>query len=149
MDPLSQMLAKRNSRKRKLIQEELSDDELFFSSGNADEEESVGTVAQAILNVVQKPEKKPKMPNRDRDQQKQLWTDGYQNWTDEEFKENLRIDRGTFQFILEKIDIDIRKEPTVMVPNPIETHRQLGLTIYRMAHGCSFKVLQHIFGVSI
>ena len=81
MDPLSQMLAKRNSRKRKLIQEELSDDELFFSSGNADEEESVGTVAQAILNVVQKPEKKPKMPNRDRDQQKQLWTDGYQNWT--------------------------------------------------------------------
>ena len=35
-----------------------------------------------------------------------------------------------------------------MVPNPIELHRQLALTIHRMAHGCSFKVLKYIFGVS-
>ena len=35
-----------------------------------------------------------------------------------------------------------------MVPNAIELHRQLALTIYRMAHGCSFKVLKYIFGVS-
>ena len=35
-----------------------------------------------------------------------------------------------------------------MVPNPIENHRQLGLTIYRLAHGYSFKVIMDIFGVS-
>ena len=35
-----------------------------------------------------------------------------------------------------------------MVPNPIEDHRQLGLTIYRLVHGCSFKVIMDIFGVS-
>ena len=34
-----------------------------------------------------------------------------------------------------------------MVPNPIEPYRQLALTIYRMAHGCSFKVLKYNFGV--
>ena len=45
-------------------------------------------------------------------------------------------------FILCGIEQGIIKEPTVMVPNPIEPHRQLALTIYRMAHGCSFKVLK-------
>ena len=35
-----------------------------------------------------------------------------------------------------------------MVPQQIETHRNLGLTLYRLAHGCSFKVIQVIFGVS-
>ena len=35
-----------------------------------------------------------------------------------------------------------------MVPNPIEDHLQLGLTIYRLAHGCSFKFIMDIFGVS-
>ena len=42
----------------------------------------------------------------------------------------------------------IIKEVTNMVPEPIEDHRQLALTIYRMAHGCSFNVLKDIFGVS-
>ena len=35
-----------------------------------------------------------------------------------------------------------------MSPNPIEDHRQLGLRIYRLAHGCSFKVIMDTFGVS-
>ena len=35
-----------------------------------------------------------------------------------------------------------------MVPDSIEDHRHLALTIYRMAHGCSFKVLKDLFGVS-
>ena len=35
-----------------------------------------------------------------------------------------------------------------MVPNPIEDHRQLSLTIYRLARGCSFKVIIDIFGAS-
>ena len=36
-----------------------------------------------------------------------------------------------------------------MVPNPIEDHRQLALTLYRMTHGCSFTVLKDVFGVSL
>ena len=35
-----------------------------------------------------------------------------------------------------------------MFPNPMVPHRQLALTIYRMTHGCSFKVIKYIFGVS-
>ena len=67
----------------------------------------------------------------------------------EEFKDILRMDRETFNFILCRIEQSITKEPmTVMVPNPIVPHRHLALTIYRMAHGCSFKVVKYIFGVS-
>ena len=60
----------------------------------------------------------------------------------------MRINRETFDFILERIAHLIHKKPTYMSPNPIEDHRQLGLTIYRLAHGCSFKVIMDIFGVS-
>ena len=35
-----------------------------------------------------------------------------------------------------------------MIPNPTEEHRYLALTTYRFAHGCSFKVLKDLFGVS-
>ena len=39
-------------------------------------------------------------------------------------------------------------QPTTMVSDLIEDHRQLALTVYRLAHGCSFKVLKDLFGVS-
>ena len=57
------------------------------------------------------------------------------------------MDRETFNFILCRIEQGIMKEPTVIVSNPIEPHRQLALTIYRMVHGCSFEVFKYIFGV--
>ena len=60
----------------------------------------------------------------------------------------MSINRETFDFILERIAHLIHKEPTCMSQNPIEDHRQLGLTIYRLGHGCSFKVIMDIFGVS-
>ena len=34
------------------------------------------------------------------------------------------------------------------MPHPIENHRQVALTIYRLAHGCSFSTLSDLFGVS-
>ena len=43
----------------------------------------------------------------------------------------------------------IKKSPTNCVANPIEPHRQLGLTIYRLAHDCTFNMLADLFGVSI
>ena len=35
-----------------------------------------------------------------------------------------------------------------MGPEPTETQKQLGLTIYRMGHGCPFKVAQDAFPFS-
>ena len=36
-----------------------------------------------------------------------------------------------------------------MIPFPIEAHRQLGLTLYRLAHGVSYSTLADLFGVSM
>ena len=36
----------------------------------------------------------------------------------------------------------------MVVSDAIENHKQPILTIYRLAHGCSFKVLKNLFGVS-
>ena len=58
------------------------------------------------------------------------------------------MNREIFNSILCRIKQGIIKESTVIVPNPTEPHRQLALTIYKMVHGCSFKVLKYIFGVS-
>ena len=58
------------------------------------------------------------------------------------------MDREPFNFSLCRIEQGNIKEPTVMVPNTTEPHRQLAITIYRMAHGCSFKVLKYIFCIS-
>ena len=35
-----------------------------------------------------------------------------------------------------------------MVSFPIEPHRQLGITLYRCAHGCTFSTVADLFGVS-
>ena len=80
--------------------------------------------------------KKRKKPRKNRSEQKMFWTNGYQTWDLEEFKGQLRINKETFT-----------KTPTNVVPNPIEDHRQLAL--YHLVHGCSFRVLADMFGVSI
>ena len=81
-----------------------------------------------ILQTVQNRPKKQKIPNRDWEEQKKLWRDGYATWTNEEFKDSLRMDRETLNFILCRIEQGIIKEPTVMVPCPIAPHPQLALT---------------------
>ena len=90
----------------------------------------------------------PRRPNRNREVEKLWWHNAYQNWDDEQFKEKFRINKETFDFVLNIIRQFIEKTPTNLVPNPIEPDRQLGLTLYRLAHGCSFVVMSDLFGVS-
>ena len=92
--------------------------------------------------------KSSREPNIDRVNQKEVWTDGYLTWNDAQFKSRVRITCATFEFLLTEIGPSITKPPTNWIPKPIETHRQLGLTLYRLAHGCSFQVLDDVFGVS-
>ena len=79
------------------------------------------------------------MENRSRNDNKNFWSNSYLNWSNEEFKERLRISRESFGFILHRIKTFIEKITTKMVPTPIESHRQLALTIYRMTHNVRLK----------
>ena len=95
-----------------------------------------------------KPKKHPRLPNKQRVKLKKFWSNGCCHWSDEEFKERLRIKRESFEYILASIRPMILKQPAIMLADHIEDHRQLALAIYRLAHGCSFKVLKDLFGVS-
>ena len=70
-------------------------------------------------------------------------------WTEEEFKKRLRIKRETFEYIIGEIRLAIKKEPTNLKPNPTSDDRQLAITLYRLAQGCSFSTRSDLFGVSI
>ena len=77
------------------------------------------------------------------------WTNGYKNWDDSQFKHRLRVSRETFELMLQRIEIYVVKEPTNMVLFPTEPHRQLGITLYRCAHGCTFSTVVDLFRLSM
>jgi len=76
------------------------------------------------------------------------WSQGYRNWDDAAFKKRLRVSRDTFEFILAEIAKDIVKQPTRMKPQPTSPATQLAICQYRLAHGCTFLTVGHLFGVA-
>lgn len=66
---------------------------------------------------------------------------------DVQFKMRLRATRDTFRFILDAVIGDIRKE-TTKFKEPTSPECRLGLTLYRLAHGCSYTTVGDLFGVA-
>ena len=93
-------------------------------------------------------ERKANRPNVDRGQGKVWWRNIKVNWSEKQSSEEFRICRETFNFILSIIQPFIIKVPTNLVPIPIDSEEQLALTLYRLAHGCSFIVISNLFGIS-
>ena len=54
---------------------------------------------------------------------------GYRNWSDVEFKKKIRINRETFDIILDRIRPELEKKPTNAKPNPLTVGRQLASTL--------------------
>ena len=61
----------------------------------------------------------------------------------------MRLGRGTFESILNRISANIYKTPTNMESNTLETHRQLSMTSSRLGQEFSFRVICYLLGVSI
>ena len=71
------------------------------------------------------------------------------NWSEEDFKAKMRINRGTFSFVLDGIYEEIISTATNLKPNLTFTDWQLALTIYRLATGCTYSTLSDLFGVYV
>ena len=67
-------------------------------------------------------------------------------WDNGQIKSKFRLTKDNFNIILSRIEASIVK--TNFVPEPIEPNRQLGLTIYKLAHSCTFTVIGNVFGIS-
>ena len=61
----------------------------------------------------------------------------------------MRINRTTFNFILDGIYEDIILTPTNLKQNPTSPDPQLALTIYRLATGCTYSSLSDLLGVPV
>jgi hypothetical protein len=122
---------KNQSRKRHLLEME---DELELTA-------VLGLCAVAI--------KKPrKMRDEDETRDTSWWENGYMNWSDVAFKKRLRVNRATFQFILEEIRNKLVKKSTRLKPVPIPPHTRLAICLYRLAHGCTYNTVGDLFGVA-
>ena len=87
-------------------------------------------------------------PNVNKNVGKLWWRNVYFNRDNEQFKSKLTLTKDNFKIILNRIEASIVKTPTSLGPEPIEPSRQLGLTIYKLAHGCTFTVIGDVFGIS-
>ena len=87
-------------------------------------------------------------PNQNRNAGKLWWRNVYFNWDNEQLKSKFRLTKDNFNIILNRIEASIVKTPTNLVPEYTELNRQLGLTIYKLAHGCTFTVICNVFGIS-
>ena len=113
-------------------------------------DESVNFFYQLSATVVvisERNERKNRDPDRQRD--RSWFKDGYPVLNDELFKKHLRLKRETFEFILTEIHDEIFKEPTRFKTEPTSPNCQLAITFYRLAHGCTFTVLEDLFGESL
>ena len=63
----------------------------------------------------------------------------------EQFKSKFRLTKDNFNIIRNRIEASIVKTPINLVPEPIELNRQLGLTIYKLAHDGTFTVIGDVF----
>ena len=72
--------------------------------------------AIAAAAVLEKEDRKKRGRNIIRD--KSWWTSGMKNWSDSEFKKRVRINRKTFEYLLEKISPQLRKTSTNLNQDP-------------------------------
>ena len=113
-----------------------------------DEDSSACVTAVASIANNEK-EQKERAKDKCRDTGKLWWEDGYNHKKDEDFKSKIRINRETFNFVLNEIHDDIDMSPTNLEPFPTPPDRQLAITLYRFATGCTYSSLSDLFDVSV
>ena len=139
--------------KSKRQRNEDDEDDFHFVNKRFKRESDLDNIQAGVTALVaileSKNERKPKAKDKFRDTRKLWWDDVYRNWSEEDFKAKMRVNRTTFNFVRDGICEDIILTPTNLKPNPTSPDRQLALTIYRLATGCTYSTLSDLFGVSV
>ena len=60
----------------------------------------------------------------------------------------MRINRTTFNLLLNTLWDGMVLTPTNFVPEPTSSDRQLAASLYRLTHGVTYTVLEDVFGIS-
>ena len=114
--------------------------------GDEDSSACVTVVASVTNN---EKERKKRAKDKCQDPGKLSWEDVYNHKKDKGFKSKIRINRKAFNFVLNEIHDDIVMSPTNLNLFPTSLDRQLAMTLYRFATGCTYATLSDLFGVSV
>ena len=75
------------------------------------------------------------------------WRNDCANWMDKQFKKRFRVNRNTFNYILQELQESIKRK-TTRFKVPVAPEIPVALTLYRLAHGCSFATVGDLFGIA-
>ena len=68
--------------------------------------------------------------------------------SDEKFSQKMRINRTTFNLLLNSLWDELVITPTNVMPKATSPERQLAASLYRLAPGVTYTVLEDVFGIS-
>ena len=113
-------------------------------------DEDTSTCVTAVVSIANnKTERKERAKDKCRDTGNLWWEDVYNHKKDESFKRKVRINRETFNFVLNEIHDHIVISPTNLKPFLTPPYRQLAMTLYRFGTGCTCSTLSDLFDVSV
>ena len=106
----------------------------------------INDVAREVGDLGDK-NQKPRGPTRDPNVRKEQWTELYNPKSDEDFSEKMCIKCTTFNLLLNTLWDGLVLTPTNFVPEPASPDRQLAASLYKLAHGETYTVLEDVFGI--
>ena len=98
-----------------------------------------------VVGVLGDKNRKSRGPTWDRNVRKEQWTKLCNQKSDEEFSEKMRINPTTFNLLLNTLWDGLFLTPINFVPEPTSPDRQLAASLYRLAHGVTYTVLEDVF----
>ena len=75
------------------------------------------------------------------------WNTVWNTYSEKRFKQTLRVSRGTFQFILNRIRHDLERD--VVCEDPIPPDMRLAICLYRLGHGDHYFTIAEMFRVGV
>ena len=124
-----------NKRKRALFYGSLLEEDYDDYEENEQEQDMWNNIATLAEVVENKPPRKVRTPDNDREIRKLQWEELYRQKSNDEFADKMRISRTTFNTILNNMWNQLVLHSTNFKQNPTLPDRQLALTLYRLAHG--------------
>ena len=137
--------SKQRRRKRAFYFEE---EDNFFDE-DVQQDDMLNHIAALAGVQENKPPRKVRTPDKDRETRKHYWDDLYRQKTDDEFKTScvFHMQHATFDIILNTLRDQLILQPTNWKPYPTSPDRQLALSLYRLAHGVSYSVLEDVCSI--
>ena len=137
---------RQRKRKRTYFNESLLEGATHFMEKENDQD-IINDIAR-VVEVLADKNRKLREPTQDQNVRTKQWTELYNQKSDGEFPEKMRINRTTFNHLPNILWDGLALTPANFVPEPTSPDRQLAASLYWLAQGVKHTVLADVFGIS-